>query len=192
MKGRGVVILLVLVVVLVGGVLYFIFRGGEPEPKPEIAGITDTEAGWRVITHPGFNITFRIPDAWQITVFEEGKGPVEASYETEEITASFSIYERPNLFGVTAPQIVQSEPDKFSEIRRDSRTGVSYLTKEGREDPDPTDKEIVTSIEDSYVLVNEFFVDDKIIKITCKTLGEAYETLIPTCERIVGEVHFSQ
>src|SRR3989344_314175 len=102
MKGRGVVILLVLVVVLVGVVLYFIFRGGEPEPKPEIAGITGAEAGWRVITHPAFNITFRIPDAWKITVFEEGKGQVKASFGAEEVAVESRIYERPNLFGITA------------------------------------------------------------------------------------------
>ena len=191
MKGRGVVILLVLVVVLVGVVLYFIFRGGEPEPKPEIAGITDTEAGWRVITHPGFNITFRIPDAWKITVFEEGKGQVKATFLAEGITAELRIYERPNLFGITADQLIQSEPNKFQKIERDGKIGVSYVSRAGREVPNPAEGE-GGLIEDSYILTNQFFIGDNILETDCQIIGQAYKTMLPTCERMVGEVHFSQ
>lgn len=192
MKRRGVIISIVLVIlILFGALLYFAFRGEkEAMPESEIVNVTGVEAGWRFVEHPVFNITFQVPEAWEITVFEDGKGQAKATFLAEGIAAELRIYERPNLFGITADQLMQSEPNKFQGVERDGRVGVGYVTKAGREVPGPTEEGGL--IEDSYILNNQFFIGEKILEVNCQIIGQAYRTLIPTCERMVGEVHFQE
>lgn len=193
MSKRALIIAAVIGLAIIIAGAIFLVRSRQEPPQPEtqtqdlVTVFPSTETGgWRLIRHPVFGITFKFPPAWKITVFDNGKGRVEGVFFGEGINVIVNIDRQDNTERLTPEELlsqIQSLPT--SEISRGTIKGVGYVTKAGSEDTPEL-------IEESYVLINKYFIDDRILDISCSLSGPNYRTMIPTCEEIAESLQFIQ
>ena len=191
-KRTLIVIVVIGLLIIIAGAIFLLRSGqespqGETEPQNLVTVSPPTETGgWRLIRHPVFGITFRLPPGWEIRLFEDGRGRIEGVFFGEGINAIVNIDRQDNTERLT-PEKLLSQIQSFpaSEISRGTVKGVSYVTKAGSEDTPEL-------IGESYVLINKYFIDDRILDISCSLSGPNYRTMIPTCEKITESLQFIQ
>lgn len=177
--------------VIAGVILFVRSRQSPPQTKTQTQDLvtvsppTET-GGWQLVRHPIFNISFKLPPAWKITVFDNGKGRTEGDFFGVGATAVINIDQKSNPTGLNPDKFIE-ENKKLNPFRvnRGLIQGIGYVTKETAEDdPGP--------VEDSYFLVNQYFISDKVLAVSCGLSGPNYKTMIPTCEEITKSLQFNQ
>jgi hypothetical protein len=154
--------------------------------EAEIVTLSQLPNGWRLVKHPVYGVSLELPPAWGITVFENGKGKIEGSFLGAGVGAVININREDNVDGLTPEGLLnQNKNNQAAEITQNSVKGVSYVTKLGSED-------LPGFINDSYLLVNDYFLGDEILNISCSLSGPNYKLMIPTCEKIVKSLQFIQ
>lgn len=149
-----------------------------------------TTGGWQVVHHPIFNITFKLPPAWKITVFDKGRGETSGFFSGEGFDAVVNVSRQDNLTGATSVKLL-SENKSFFKVSRGATEGIGYAAQITREAPESNVNE-AGGIPNSYVLTNQYFVDGKILEISCNLLGPNYKTMTPTCEEIMKSLEFTK
>ena len=191
-KRTLIVIVVIGLLIIIAGAI-FLLRSGQESPQKEtefqdsvtVSPPTET-GGWRLIRHPVFGINLELPSGWEIRLFENGKGRIEGVFFGEGINAIVNIDRQDNTERLTPERLLSQIQDlPASEISRGTIKGVSYVTKAGSEDTPEL-------IRESYVLINKYFIDDRILDISCSLSGPNYRTMIPTCEGIAGSLQFIQ
>lgn len=195
-KRTLIVIIIVGLLIIIAGAI-FLLRSGQESPQEEaqtqesvtVSPPTEID-GWRLIRHPVFDITFKLPPAWKITVFENGKGGISSNFSNEEFNATVDLSMRDNLIGTTPAKLL-SENKSFFKIKRGAIEGLGYITHITSEAPEGNIDE-TGGAPNSYVLTNQYFVNGKILEISCSLFGLSYRTMIPTCEEIAKSLQFIQ
>lgn len=191
-KALIVVAVIGLVVVITG--LIFFFGKKTLETSPEAQEVTITQpselSGWRLINHQSFELTVAVPPAWEVVVFDEpegGKGSIRADYLSEGVSASMFVNRYKTSDMPSAVIIRERRATNRKNIERNSVIGISYETKETQGDYPEGD-----FIENSYILVNQYSLDDETVEVSCHLLGSNYRTLISTCQGIFNSIQFTQ
>lgn len=186
-----------LVVIIAGLILFFGRRESAPQTEQQnTEGITVSTSpnSWQIVTSGPLGLSVEVPPAWWV---DHVDGDIEAILGDSEsqslgVGAEFVIYSYENPDNLTPEDwLKQEDISGFSKIIKNGKEGVSYETKiiekyysNGR----PQSR----FIDDSYLLVNIFFADAKIIEVNCTLSGPNYKTMIPTCEKIIGSLQFRE
>lgn len=180
------IISLLLVVILV---VWFASRGDGREGsgaagEAETVKLSQLPNGWRLVEHPVYGISLEIPSAWEITILDNGKGKIGAAFLDAGVGAIVDAIREDNISGITPEGLLAgNKMNQAREINQGSVRGVNYVTKVGSDDE-------TGFLEDSYFLSGKYFLDDRILSVSCSLSGPNYKTMIPTCERVVGSLQF--
>ncbi len=185
--------------IVIAGTIFFL-RSRQSSSQTEAPGNQSQElavvsssgetGGWQIVRHPIFHITFKLPPAWKITVFDKGRGEISGVFPGEGFDAVVNVSRQDNLTGVTSEKLL-SENKNFFKVSREAIEGVGYIAQITSEAPESNINE-TGGIPNSHVLVNQYFVNGKILEISCSLLGPNYKTMIPTCEEIINSLQFVQ
>ncbi len=177
-------------VIIITGAIFIFGRKGPStktgtQDNKEIT-ISTLPGGWRLVESPAYNISFKIPSAWKITVLENGRGKIEAVFLGAGVNAVVDVVKEDNMDGLTSEELLgQNKDNQATEVNQDSIRGVSYVTKVGSEHN-------TGFISDSYLLSNKYFPGNQILNASCSLSGPNYKTMIPTCEEIIGSSKFTR
>lgn len=195
-KRTLIVIVIVSLLIIIAGAIFLLRSGQEsPQEETQTQGLVTVSpsaetGGWRLIRHPVFGITFKLPPAWQITVFDNGKGEISGSFSGEGFNATINVSRQDNLMGIT-PEKLLSGNKNFFRVNRGPIEGLGYITQITSEAPEDNIN-ATGGIPDSYVLTNQYFTDGKILETSCSLFGLNYRSMIPTCEEIAKSLQFIQ
>ena len=195
-KRTLIVIVVIGLLIIIAGAI-FLLRSGQESPREEtqtqelvtVSPSAET-GGWLLIRHPVFGVSFKLPPAWKITVFANGKGEVSGNFSSEGFNAVVNVSRQDNLIGTTPVKLL-SENKSFFKVNQGPIEGIGYITQITSEAPESNINE-AGGIPDSYVLTNQYFVNGKMLEISCSLLGLNYKTMIPTCEEIIKSLQFIQ
>lgn len=164
---------------------------GVPKSPETIGAITvyPPVAGWRVAENNSLGVSLKVPEDWDISG-EVSRYDFKAAWVRERVSIAADIYSYDNKNKITPDQWAKNGGlTEFLPISVGGISGVRYITKVTYEAIfDEGDSEI----ENSYIVGLLLPKGDKMIDVSCFTMGVDYAIYKSRCNEIINTFNFTK
>jgi len=195
---RRVILTIVFVLIPVVLLVTLLVMSYDSENVDTSAEVTGVEGDWKIINHPTYGISFRVPIEWNVSVFDSGNGRVSGQFKARDVFAYLDIGSLPKealgdseLSGVIYPHVGEGfegygfNGTRYSGKVLDEGGDPHEHEEDGNEEDHSTE---LRFIEDSYIVVWAAYKDDLIINARCVITGTNYNPYTSTCDEIIESI----